>query len=93
MTGYQTDNRLKWVQEIIADKFDGPPSQADNYYQKKLKYITGLIKDHGGDWVKFYDESVGGALVFGKDEILKRREQGIEDYNLQFLKNLQNGQA
>ena len=88
ITGYKGENKFKWIQEIMKDVPSGPPSQRDKVYKQKLKYIMGLTKKHGNDWINHYNESLGGELILDKKRLIKELEAGVQNYNMQQLEIL-----
>lgn len=57
-TGYKDTNRLKWVKDITrkGDVETVKKSGRDRWYKEKLLLINGLIKQHGDDWAKAYNQ-------------------------------------
>ena len=85
--GYKDTNRLKWVKDItrkgdIKTVIEGG---RDRWYKEKLLLINGLIKQHGDDWAKAYNQgghaSTYGALPISVDKLYETIKDTTEAIN------------
>ena len=74
-SGYKNTNRLKWVKDITrkGDIETVKKSGRDRWYKQKLAVVNGLIKQHGDNWAKAYNQggyaSTYGALPISADKL------------------------
>ena len=91
-SGYKDTNRLKWVKDITrkGDIETVKKSGRDRWYKEKLAVINGLIKQHGDNWAKAYNQggyaSTYGALPISVDKLYEIIS--LEGSNYENLDNL-----
>ena len=85
--GYKDTNRLKWVKDITRKGDIGTVKKSgrDRWYKEKLLLINGLIKQHGDDWAKAYNQgghaSTYGALPISVDKLYETIKDTTEAIN------------